>query len=273
MMNSKKGQESTSTMYITIGGGVIFVILLIMGIVVVKNILSTYPKSQTSIINFTDALVEVQKNTATPGTGKWVTLQLDEESAIIGFNPDADFNYLPKNTWTKGSYLKRPAQCEKGKTCVVVCQGYDIADNGIDITCRNIGFVYTSDSFVLKKKMYMKDVFDDLDVRNINEMSKRGNNYWLDSFIILRSSKISPDKYQCTLTEAIVILPLLNKVLGLKNAGCAKMDLRPVIISGFRDFRTLQYVDVFVRLAGTTSDGKAVLDICFKKDCDFKPSN
>lgn len=273
MIKSKKAQESTTTMFFIIIGVVVFITLLIGGYNFAREIFSSYSQSQASIINFTNALDDVQANYSVPGTGKGVTIQLDEESAIIGFNPDADFNYIPKNKWTKGSYLKRLSQCEKGKTCVCLCEGYDIADNGIDITCKKINYCRNFDSFVLKKNMYMKDVFDDLDVRNINAESKRGNDYWLDSFIILRSSKISPDKYSCTVTQAIVILPLLNKVLGLKNAGCAKRDLRPVIISGFRDFLTLQFADVYVRRVGTNSNGKAVLDICFKKNCEYAPSN
>lgn len=226
------------------------------------------------------------------GSMKNITLELNKNSAIIGFNPGKDFLYtylgfnpslIQHTFFMKGFYFERPQRgCAIDSACLCLCEdlGFEtplpnhatyknIEDAfitcGQQLKCVNI------DETKLKPRMRMDNVFDDWKTRQMKsgfnvgaEPAIRKDHYWDNSFIILRSDRIDPREYLGWEGG--------NSVTHFSKAEVDNEDVflnnedykivQPLIVSGFRDYYTLGIIDVTVVNYGINQVG-----ICFKKDC------
>ncbi len=278
-INKKEGMNKKGVVpiFLVIFGIIIFIILFVAACSGVDNYVKYISKitgSSKDTQGSTEQLVEEFQKVSemTEKSGKLVSLTRSKESAIIGFDAKSDFFYfhgisknsLNSRSYLKGTYMKRPAQCEENSACICACGGFDLEPRKIgteefddqQISCYSLE-CKTLENVQIPRKSYMNGVFDDDMLRENADFFKRDKYYWYSSFIILRSEKINP--YE---TTTVIVGP------SFVNA--------PIVVAGFRDFYTLNRVDVYLKKISSNA-GKSVIGICFKEnieDClTFYPEN
>jgi len=226
-----------------------------------------------------DAFIEVAINYSGTGNGKSFVVNLDKESAIVGFNPGSDFAYYSPDLDInpdpyfdllrayKGVEMKRPPEadkkCSKNEACICSCSvdyddgkisgssvlfGGDIPWPDKLLVCENadcVPLVYKTkfNDIMLKfpEKSLMLDVFEDKKRETASYASKdRSQHYWDNSIIILRTDLIEP--------------------LGIH-------DGVPIVVAGYRDFFPSKYVEVFIKKVSNNADGSKTVGICLKENC------
>lgn len=264
----------------------IFIALFVAVIFWGQDILKPLVSSKDSVDILKSAIEEV--GPLNTGSLKTVSLKLNEDSAIIGFNPNKDFIYtysglnldtFQQTYFMKGYYMQRPKRgCDANKACLCLCEGYAVETPKLgdyvkredsEIICQNeLKCASVGDSIKFKSKMLMPDVFDDWQTRFALSNGKkvevnRDNHYWEDSFIILRSKLIDPRKTMYPVIDSKTIHEEKESVVRLDHETEDSYKLvSPLIVSGFRDYYTLGIIDVSV-----VSQGSNTVSICMKKDC------
>ncbi len=269
-------------MWLEISGMILFVIMLISVGTFASNLFSSKNQTDESLKKLRDNIIEVAINHSSGG-GKTVIMPLDKNTAVVGFNPGADFSYyspdiakdpnkfyVPTSTH-KGVFMKRPPisneKCKDTETCLCACT-IDFEDGTLKgniewddkiIVCKNakcLPLTYDSDrgdiQIHLPERIWMKDVFSDKDRGTVSmgryEVStNRDTHYWENSFIVLRSDLIDPT----------------GTALGW-----------PIIVGGYRDFSPGKYSEVFINKVSNKLDGSKIISICMKENClpvDKKP--
>ncbi len=271
----KMKKKGAASFYVVLFGIIIFVLLLIPTGKIAGNVWNAITgkssANEKSLEEFTAALLEVA---AMPGevAGNLYSFGLNPETALIVMNPHSRFGYeiegasgtsryLHHNV--DGGYFNRPTSCIPGRTCVCLCEDVSFTKPSQEWGVRGPGFgsdfmiedypmitcsrtvCNSYDGFVVPEISYMHYVFDDSDDRERVENIPRTQHYWNNSLIIMRSSEVDPSSYSSSTGHS--------------------SEVRPRIISGYRDMVLLQRFDVFIYKAGYR-DGKPVISICFKNN-------
>ncbi|MCF7865817.1 hypothetical protein K9L67_03690 [Candidatus Woesearchaeota archaeon] len=266
--NKKKGEVQ---LYFVIAGLVAVLLFVFAGINFASTVLKTYGKSEESINKLYDELQPTKEFTEV-GQGKYISLKLDKETAIIGMNPGKDFHYIPEAGY-KGAmayYMKRPENCKKDKTCMCLCSGYDVEDafdmkecvgKSCKITCDKIECKSLED-INFPERTPMNTVF------SYKEPAEFQEHFWLDSIIILRSDKINPtggfDNKLVNEARITLIPDALKPDFITKISDSFKDKL---IVSGYSDYITPSLIDVFFKIESIDSNNNRIISMCLKDDC------
>ncbi len=219
----------------------------------------------------------IQNVSGVPLREKSITLDLDEEVAIIGFNKGVDshfeyaFDGFDKNTeahvfFMKGFFMERPAKCNIDMSCLCICRGYNYVTKTNDpfmraqdaqVFCEKELSCVALDESIEFRQMKMPQVFDDSmnRIANLRDgVPERKEHFWKNGFIILRSDKIDN-----TRSEEYVISTAITSH--------STRDItisHPLVVSGYMDYSPLRFIDTTVY---TDSNGK--IGICLKSVCNI----
>jgi len=220
---------------------------------------------------------------------KFISIDLDKETALIGFNPGADANFQytfqgftpeEKNVFfMKGFFMDKPDKCNIDKACLCLCRGYNymtradypqMTAQDAHIVCEK-ELVCTSLEDVEFRDMKMSDVFDDSlystrlnqgnfrtpgTVSTVFQGTPRPNQYWKNGFIVLRSDKIDNSKIESHIYSATVN--------GQTDSTTNYEYIYPLIVSGYMDYSPLRFIDTVVY-----SDANGKVGICLKSNCNI----
>lgn len=211
-----------------------------------------------------------------------VNLQLQQNDAIVVFNPNSDFNFvldrlkddLSKRNMLhdiifKGHSMFRPSSCAnrdgtQNSTCVCFCKDLTFigvrsiggAGNDFNLDCAS-RVCRVSEDFILPEKIFVNEIFEEKELEtrfgrpNEYDMS---DDFWLNSFIILRSELLEPtNKVQASL------------FLGAPTGDNINIYSAP-IVAGYRDFIVPSTFDVTLRFL-EEKDNKNVVTFCITGDC------
>lgn len=204
-MKGKKA-EATEGILMQIGKTLLFVIFLTIIISLIVNACELTKKEGVALKQTEETIEKLQETNAEMQITQTITLE--PESAIIAMNPGKNFFYITEETVPRGRYFKRPLQCPDEKICVCECQGIklneltqkealdlknyynegtrfysSLLNPGQKITCDNIQ-CKSIENIKIKEKILMNEVFED----NKESIIRSEKSYWLDSFIIIRST-------------------------------------------------------------------------------------
>lgn len=205
-------------------------------------------------------------------------LEIQQNDALIIFNPESDFKFISsmfENNEQQMRYLnprmffghslQRTQRCSvEGNymegTCVCLCKDISfISGDGldVDIDCAN-RVCKNSNKFMLPEKIVVSDVFGlkahDPSTSWYPQEYNINNDFWLNSFIIVRSENLNPDNKRTFNLETNVI------------SEAATSRRSAPIVAGYRDFAPLRTVDVTLKFV-EQKDNKSVVTFCITGNC------
>ncbi|PIN81030.1 hypothetical protein COV13_02455 [Candidatus Woesearchaeota archaeon CG10_big_fil_rev_8_21_14_0_10_32_9] len=255
---------------------IIFGIMLAATIFLIINIFSQNNNQSDESLKLLKTTIETVSETSL--SEKFISIDIDKETALIGFNPGADANFQytfqgftpeEKNVFfMKGFFMDKPDKCNIDKACLCLCRGYNYMTKAdypqmtvqdAHIVCEK-ELVCTSLEDVEFRDMKMPDVFDDNMGRTANlpdGVTERKDHYWTNGFIILRSDKIDNTKY-----EQYIISTTTN---GGRGGGVSQVKVsHPLVVSGYMDYSPLRFIDAVVY-----SDANGKIGVCLKSNCNI----
>lgn len=264
-------------LYNSLSSLIIFGIMLVATIFLVQDIFSgTHNQNDESLKALKSAIENVSD---APLKETFLTLDLDEETALVGFNAGSGSNFQytfdgfnPTEEkhifFMKGFYMQRPDKCNLDEACICLCRGYDYTTKRDDpqMTAQDAQIICTKEltctsiKDVEFKKMKMPEVFDDNLKRTQNlpdAVPKRDTHYWENGFIILRSDKIDNTK-----SETYTIYS--SATGGASGRTIQTKISHPLVVSGYMDYVPLRFIDTIVY---TNSNGQ--VGICLKAMCNI----
>ena len=268
------GKGSVTLTLSQIAGVVLFIVLFIGVVFFIKDLVTSMQDTRTDrenfekLMNAIDEVIEAEGSVA----GKFHQLSLSQDTAIIAMNPGQGFSYeyYGKDLdgaspalylWREGSSFTRPSSCTPtDTTCICLCENVDfnipeeLLSDGRreyreiscgELTCKR------SEDFVLPQRVYLNKVFDVSD-EEVGLQLDNNDNYWDNSWIIMRSSKVRPNSK-------------ISLTLGSGRDAYQREDR--MIIAGYRELALTPTFDVFIYKAGY-SGGKPIIGICFKRNIE-----
>lgn len=293
-MNNKKGSLTLSLAQLL---GIIIFFILFLGLsVFARNIISGLSESATNKQAFEElrkAVEEVADHDSTVA-GKYYRFTLSQDAALIAMNPGSDFSYVypdkyhytptqgrlpPGQDYVSnilGSTFERPFECRDNQACICLCEGIRFENPNFlreyrpserrNIECDFMA-CQSSEKYFFVPRLYLRDVFDINDI-NANIPLNNSENYWDDSWIILRSAIVSENPGPIT-HRAVNTLDSNDETAVVpveRSPHEANVDFRR-IVAGYRDHALTGTFDVFIYKAGYRQE-KPVIGVCFKRNAE-----
>lgn len=270
-MAKKKAQTIPLVTFI----GLIVAVLIITTFVIagIRGCNLVYATSNSKVLQ---GIIDISESVATAkgdraGDIRTYQVKLDSDSAIIGMNAGKPFHYESKDISVKSMYhMDFPAQCNDKETCVCLCEGIepktipnsDYPEEGAYISCSTL--TCKSADFQISEKIPMTSVFD----KPKDSKVSVGEGYWDNSFILLRSSTVSPEQIISVAPTATTdsTADKIQNTEPTDHTGAGKIVDEPVDVAGYRVF---EFTDAKVGVTILRDDNKKI-SICMKKDCIAK---